>query len=82
MGPDSIDRVFTTLNNNYRIQDKTGTQIGGDVSMTNFWAPVGAVDPFDPRVQYDPYNDRWILAGVSDAGTATTVNFDWYLPDQ
>lgn len=73
VGPDSVNRVFTTLNNNYRIQDKTGTQIGTDVSMTNFWAPVGAVSPFDPRVQYDPYNDRWILSGVSDAGTATTA---------
>jgi hypothetical protein len=72
VGPDSLDRVFTTLNNNYRVQDKTGTQIGGDVSMTNFWAPVGAVSPFDPRVQYDPYNDRWILAGVSNAQSANT----------
>lgn len=72
VGPDSVNRVFTTLNNNYRVQDKTGTQIGGDVSMTNFWAPTGAANPFDPRVQYDPYNDRWILAGVSNAQTANT----------
>ena len=72
VSPDSVNRVFTTLNNNYRITDKAGVQIGGDVSMTNFWAPAGAVSPFDPRVQYDPYNDRWILAAVSDAGTANT----------
>ena len=72
VGPDSVNRVFTTLNNNYRITDKSGVQIGTDVSMTNFWAPTGAGNPFDPRVQYDPYNDRWILAGVSDAGTANT----------
>lgn len=73
VGPDSVDRIFTTLNNNYRINDKSGVQVGGDVSMTNFWAPTGAANPFDPRVQYDPYNDRWILAGVSDAGTANTA---------
>ncbi len=72
VGPDSLDRVFTTLNNNYRIQDKNGVQIGSDVSMANFWAPVGATSPFDPRVQYDPYNDRWILTGVSNAGSANT----------
>ncbi|MCM3900724.1 MAG: hypothetical protein ND866_03380 [Pyrinomonadaceae bacterium] len=72
VSPDSVNRVFTTLNNNYRIQDKTGTQIGSDVSMTNFWAPTGAVSPFDPRVQYDPYNDRWILTGVSNAQSANT----------
>ncbi len=73
VGPDSVDRVFTTLNNNYRITDKVGVQIGTDVSMTNFWAPTGSTNPFDPRVQYDPYNDRWIVAGVSDAGTANTA---------
>ncbi|MFN2512354.1 MAG: hypothetical protein ABR568_13040 [Pyrinomonadaceae bacterium] len=72
VGPDSLDRVFTTLNNNYRIQNKSGAQIGSDVSMTNFWAPTGSANPFDPRTQYDPYNDRWIVAAVSNAGTANT----------
>jgi hypothetical protein len=72
VAPDSVNRVFTTLNNNYRIQDKTGVQIGTDVSMPNFWAPAGAVNPFDPHVLYDPYNDRWILAAVSDADSPTT----------
>src|SRR5258705_2923486 len=73
VGPDSVNKVMVTLNNNYRIQDKTtGAQIGTDVSMTNFWAPTGSASPFDPRVQYDPYNDRWLLAGVSNAQTANT----------
>ena len=74
VGPDSLNKVFVTLNNNYRIQNKaTGAQIGSDVSMVNFWAPVGANSPFDPRVQYDPYNDRWILAAVSDANSPTAA---------
>jgi hypothetical protein len=74
VGTDAVNKVMVTLNNNYRIQDKTtGAQIGSDVSMPNFWAPVGATSPFDPRVQYDPYNDRWIVAAVSDAGTATAA---------
>jgi len=73
VGPDSVNKVFVNLNNNYRVQNKTtGAQIGTDVSMRNFWAPAGATSAFDPRVQYDPYNDRWILAGVTEAGTATT----------
>ncbi|MFY9607365.1 MAG: C25 family cysteine peptidase [Blastocatellia bacterium] len=73
VGTDAVNKVFGTLNNNYRVQNKTtGATIGSDVSMPNFWAAPLAIDPFDPRVQYDPYNDRWIVAGVSDAGTATT----------
>ena len=74
VGTDAINKAMVTLNNNYRVQNKTsGAQIGSDVSMPNFWGPVGATDPFDPRVQYDPYNDRWIVAAVSDAGSSTAA---------
>jgi hypothetical protein len=74
VGTDSTGKVMVTLNNNFRVQDKTtGAAIGGDVAMPTFWSPVGAVDPFDPRVQYDPYNDRWIVAAVSDAGSSTAA---------
>jgi len=73
VGTDAVNKVFVNLNNNYRVQNKTtGAQIGTDVSMRNFWAPAGATSAFDPRIQYDPYNDRWILAGVTEAATATT----------
>jgi hypothetical protein len=72
VSPNSINRIFTTLNNNYRVQDKTGAQIGSDVSIRDFWAAVGAVKPFDPNVEYDPYNNRWILTAASDSQTADT----------
>ncbi len=74
VGTDAVNRVFVNLNNNYRIENKTtGAQIGSDVSMPNFWASTGATSPFDPRIQYDPYNDRWIVAAVSDAGLSTAA---------
>ena len=74
VGTDAVNKTMTTLNNNYRIQNKTtGAQIGSDVSMPNFWAGVSPTSPFDPRVQYDPYNDRWIVAAVSDAGLSTAA---------
>src|SRR5260221_6896872 len=74
VGTDAVNKVMVTLNNNFRILNKTtGAQIGGDVSMTTFWASFRASSPFDPRVQYDPYNDRWLVAAVSDAGSATTA---------
>jgi hypothetical protein len=72
VSPNSINRILTTLNNNYRVQDKTGAQIGSDVSIRDFWAAVGANKPFDPNVEYDPYNDRWILTAASDSQTADT----------
>jgi hypothetical protein len=72
VGSDSVNKVFVTLNNNYKIQDKaTGAQISL-VSMPAFWAAVGATSPFDPRVQYDPYNNRWILAAATESQSATT----------
>ncbi len=72
VGPDSVNRNFVTLNNNYRVQNKaTGAPIS-TVSMNTFWASTGATGAFDPRVQYDPYNDRWIVAAVSNSQSANT----------
>ena len=66
MGAVGRTKIMTTLNNNWVVQDKTtGTQLSG-VSMETFWAGTTATGSFDPRVQYDPYNDRWIVAGVSN----------------
>jgi hypothetical protein len=71
-GTDALNKVFVTLNNNYRIQDKTTGAALATVAMPNFWAPAGAVSPFDPRVQYDRYNDRWIVAAVSNVQSPST----------
>lgn len=66
------NHLFTTLNNNYVMQDKvTGAQSGA-VSMDTFWTGIGAAGPFDPRVLYDPYNDRWIVSAVSNAVSANS----------
>ncbi|MFI5372745.1 MAG: Calx-beta domain-containing protein, partial [Candidatus Eisenbacteria bacterium] len=57
-------RLFEGLNNNYRVLDKaTGTTIS-TVGTGTFWAPTGATlnALTDPRLVYDPYNDRWIAA--------------------
>ncbi len=73
-GAVGLDKVFTTLNNNYRILDKaTGAQLSL-VSMPSFWSALGAdgAGAFDPRVVYDPYNNRWIHAAVTNAGVATS----------
>ncbi|MGH9971112.1 MAG: hypothetical protein ACREBG_25415 [Pyrinomonadaceae bacterium] len=72
MGAVGLDKVFVNVNNNYKVQNKvTGAQLSL-VSIDAFWASTGATSPFDPRVQYDPYNDRWLLSVVSNAQTANS----------
>ena len=71
-GAVGLDKVVTILNNNLVIQDKTtGAQLSL-VGLTAFWSSTGATGVFDPRVLYDPYNNRWIVAAVSNAQTANS----------
>jgi hypothetical protein len=72
MGAVGIDKVFTNVNNNYRVHNKlTGAPLS-TVSIDTFWAATGATGVFDPRVQFDPYNNRWLLSAVSNAQTANS----------
>jgi len=54
------EHLMTTLNTQVRIEDKEGTNIS-TVSLAGFWSAVGNTDPFDPKLQYDPYEERWIF---------------------
>ncbi len=72
MGAVGIDKVFTNVNNNYRVHNKTTGAPLSTVSIDTFWAATGATGIFDPRVQYDPYNNRWLLSAVSNAQTANS----------
>jgi hypothetical protein len=65
-------RIFNTLNNNYRILDKTNGATISTVSMSSFWAATGAAGPFDPRTLYDPYQNRFVVAAVSNAQSASS----------
>jgi PASTA domain-containing protein len=60
------DKLMVPLNSNYVIQQKSDGAVLSTVSMTTFWGAVGGTHPFDPRVLYDPYNDRWLVAAVND----------------
>src|SRR5262245_11393905 len=60
------EKLMSTLNSNYVIQRKSDGKVLAKVSMTGFWRPVGARHPFDPRVLYDPYSDRWLLSAAND----------------
>jgi len=56
------DKLMVTLNSNYVIQRKSDGKVLSEVSMDTFWRRVGARSPFDPRVLYDPYSDRWLVS--------------------
>ena len=71
-GRTMLDRVVTHVNNNYRVHDKATGAALSTVSINTFWASTGATGVFDPRVQYDPYNHRWLAAAVSNAQTANS----------
>lgn len=69
-GATGLDKVFVTINNNYKVLNKsTGAQLSL-VSMPSFWSALGAdgSGAFDPRVIYDPFNNRWLHAAVSNGG--------------
>src|SRR5439155_4732831 len=52
--------------------DKTTGLVLSTVSMDTFWAAAGATSPFDPRVIFDPYNQRWLASGATEAESATS----------
>lgn len=60
------DELMVPLNSNYVIQRKSDGKVLSTVSMTAFWSAVGAHEPFDPRVLYDPYGDRWLATASDD----------------
>ena len=64
------DKLMATLNNNYVVEQKSDGAVLATVSMPAFWAPSGALQPFDPKTLYDPYNNRWIVSAVSEAQSA------------
>jgi hypothetical protein len=59
-------KLMVPLNSNYVIQRKSDGKVLSRVSMTAFWRAVGAHNPFDPRVLYDPYSDRWLVTAADD----------------
>jgi hypothetical protein len=62
MGAAGPNHLMVTLNSQIRIQDKTGTEVS-TVSLYSFWSGLsGVTSVFDPKLTYDPFNDRWIFA--------------------
>jgi len=65
MGTAGDDYVMTTLNTQVRIHEKDGTPVM-TTGLSSFWGPMPDHEStFDPKIVYDPYNDRWIFVTPS-----------------
>ncbi len=71
-GAVGLDKLFSNTNSNYRVADKATGAAASTVPMETFWAPTTATGLFDPQIQYDPYNNRWIVVATSNAQTANS----------
>lgn len=72
MGAVGLTKVVSYLNNNLVVHDKsTGARLSL-VGHDAFWASTGATGLFDPRIQYDPYQNRFLIAAVSNAVSANS----------
>jgi PKD repeat protein len=63
------NHVMITLNTEFMIMDKDGNVLSRH-STGSFWFGMpGAGDTFDPKIIYDPYEDRWIFLMPSSSNT-------------
>jgi hypothetical protein len=72
MGAVGPNHIMTTLNSQVRIQNRTGSDLS-TVSMDSFWSSLGNPDAFDPRVAYDPFNNRWIFTAAANPDLAAAA---------
>ena len=67
------NHVMTMLNTQVRIQSRAGTTNYSTVALSSWWTGVGTFTSiFDPRILYDPYENRWIAISAVDANLSTS----------
>ena len=59
------NHVMTTLNTDVRIQNLNGGIIK-TVTLNSFWGLLGSIFAFDPKIVYEPFNNRWIFTAVAN----------------
>ena len=60
------NHLMVTLNTQIRVQSRAGADLGTQ-GLDTFWSGAnGGAGAFDPRVAYDPYADRWLVAAADD----------------
>ena len=66
------DHLMITLNTDVRIMDKQGNDLF-TTSLNIFWSSLpGSNSTFDPKVLYDPYENRWMLVTASGSNPVSS----------
>lgn len=66
-------QVVSVINFSIRVTDTLGT-LQSQTSLGNFFNPVGTEGTlFDPKVHYDPDEDKYILCALSRTDTSTNI---------
>ncbi len=61
------NHVMVTLNTQVRIQDRQGNDLF-TTSLSTWWSSLpGYGSTFDPKIVYDPYENRWIMVTASSS---------------
>ena len=69
------DHLMITLNTGVKISDKEGNEISS-VSLGSFWSALpGNGGSFDPKIVFDPYEERWIVVTPSSSNPASSRLF-------
>lgn len=67
-----INHLMITLNTQVRIQDKAGNTIS-TITLGSFWTGLpGASQSFDPKILFDPYEQRWMMVCPSSSSTSSS----------
>jgi HYDIN/CFA65/VesB-like, Ig-like domain len=70
VGPNNL---VVAINSGVYIQDRSGTVLSS-TSLDTFWSSLGGVSfAFDPRIVYDPYNNRWIISSGANAESSSSL---------
>ncbi len=65
------NHIIAVVNSRFRILDKSGTVIKTIEANTWYQSTLSNSDPFDPKVMYDHYADRWVMVWLN-VGTSTS----------
>jgi hypothetical protein len=72
VGPNNLVQV---VNRRFRITDKEGNTLKEIVAEDWFSGLVANSNPFDPKVIYDHFNNRWVMVWLSHDNTAHTAYY-------
>ncbi len=67
------NHVITVVNTSFRISDKEGNTLKTIVADNWFNSALNGADPFDPKVIYDHFENRWVMVWLHvDDPTSTS----------